>query len=67
MAKINNSDYGRWAKRKPTPYLVSFLAKSVPARAKARLLNQPPHGVPTYLERKISAAHNELLERESIV
>lgn len=66
MAKINNSDYGRWAKRKSTPYLVSFLAKSAPARAKARLLNQPPRGVPTYFERKIFAAHKELLERGSI-
>lgn len=63
MAKINNSDYGRWAKRKSTPYLVSFLAESVPARAKARLLNQSPHRAPTYFERKISAARKELLER----
>ena len=63
MAKINNSDYGRWATRKSTPYLVSFVAKSIPARAKARLLNQPPRGVPTYFDRKISAAHKELLIR----
>lgn len=63
MAKINNSDYGRWAKRKSTLYLVSFLARSVPTRAKARLLDRPPRGAPTYLERKISAAHKQLLER----
>lgn len=65
MAKINNSDYERWAKRKSTMYLVSFLKESVPARAKARLFNPQLLTTSTYFDRKINAAHKELLSRQT--
>lgn len=66
MAKINNSDYHRWAKRKSTKFLNDFIGRFAPAHARAQLLQtQIDFKTPKYLERKLKAAINEIAQRST--
>lgn len=63
MAKQNNSDYRKWARRKTTEYLKNFMGKGLAGMVSQRLRGEPPGVHPSYLERKMLAAQYVLRER----
>lgn len=63
MAKRNNSDYRKWARRKTSEYLKTFMGKNLADMVSQRLRGEPPGGHSSYSERKMLAAQYVLRER----
>lgn len=63
MAKRNNSDYRKWARRKTTEYLKKFMGNTLVDMTSQRLQGEPPRFHSSYFERKMLAAQYVLRER----